>query len=301
MDKKFLRYGISNLYTKIALKLNRPVYDIIGSEGEDFISQDWDNLILLDACRYDWFKDMNPIDGKLTKKTSMASESWEFMQKNFMNRSLHDTVYITANPHSNKLPRNTFFAIINLLDTHWSEEKRTVLPSDMVEKTIQVHKEYPNKRLIAHFMQPHYPFIGESGHDINHQGITPMAEMSKQGMNPWSILNNYSADEDRENILMAYRENHEIALDNAEKLVKSLPGKTVVSSDHSNLIGELVLPIPKKLYGHPRHFRKSELTTVPWLEVKSGDRRTIESGTPIQNPLLDKDMVKSRLRDLGYT
>jgi len=88
--------------------------------GKDVMSADWDNLILLDACRYDFFAEENTIQGDLNRVISKGSRSWEFMKGNFVGRELHDTVYITANPHVGRLEKDIFHTIIPLLEK-WKE------------------------------------------------------------------------------------------------------------------------------------------------------------------------------------
>ena len=51
--------------------------------GIDVMDQDWDNLIILDACRYDYFKKQIEIEGELEPVTSKGAHSSEFIQKNF--------------------------------------------------------------------------------------------------------------------------------------------------------------------------------------------------------------------------
>lgn len=36
-----------------------------------------------------------------------------------------------------------------------------MFPDPVVEAAIAAHEAYPSKRLVAHFMQPHRPFVGE--------------------------------------------------------------------------------------------------------------------------------------------
>jgi len=74
-------YTIKNLYKSIhnpekiinelkyiKFKYKNPVYENIIKKGyggcENVMDKDWDNLIILDACRYDIFKDVNFIDGE---------------------------------------------------------------------------------------------------------------------------------------------------------------------------------------------------------------------------------------------
>jgi hypothetical protein len=83
-----------------------------------------------------------------------------------------------------------------------------------------------------------------------------------------------------------------------DRLLEELPGKKIVTADHGNLIGDLLLPIPVRAYGHPPGLRVPELVTVPWLTVP-GD--PIEA---VSEPPLAQDQSKThatkRLRALGY-
>lgn len=74
------------------------------------------------------------------------------MEGNFLGRELHDTVYITANPHAPKLPSGTF---------HATEITHNPLePEKTVELAIDTYKTYHDKRLIVHLMSPHRPHLG---------------------------------------------------------------------------------------------------------------------------------------------
>ena len=53
----------------------------------------------------------------------------------------------------------------------WDEENRTVLPEDMSESVLEASKKYPNKRILAHYIPPHVPLIGETGKEIPHQVV----------------------------------------------------------------------------------------------------------------------------------
>ena len=66
------------------------------------LDEDWDNLIILDACRYDFFKEeieKRQIDGYLKKVISRGSHTLNFLKENFTEDYYNDIVYITANPH----------------------------------------------------------------------------------------------------------------------------------------------------------------------------------------------------------
>jgi len=65
--------------------------------GVNFMGEDWDNLLVLDACRYDIFATENSIAGRLEKRCSKASPTVHFLRTNVDGADLTDTVYVTAN------------------------------------------------------------------------------------------------------------------------------------------------------------------------------------------------------------
>ncbi|MFC6716700.1 hypothetical protein ACFQGT_08490 [Natrialbaceae archaeon GCM10025810] len=269
--------------------------------GELAIDQDWDNLIILDACRYDTFVERNHIEADLSRFRSAASHSWEFMEKNFVGRNLHDTVYVSANGFTPKIERGTFHALISLLDK--DQNKDTVLPETVIEAAVEASEEYQNKRLIVHFMQPHFPFIGPTGRSFYHRGLQAHKQSGSEEPNVWEILQwKHSGYDDVDEALVwkAYRENVDIAIDAAEKLLKELSGKTVVSADHGVLIGDRMSPIPIRGYGHSSGLRLPEVTDVPWLVVKDGTRKEIVSEDPVVYTDVEANVVEDRLQGFGY-
>lgn len=272
-----------------------------GDEGIDVVAADWDTLVVLDACRYDLFEARNPLEGELRAVRSKGSDSWEFMAANFDGRTLHDTVYVTANPHVYELPDDTFHAVENLLETRWDEETGTVRPAAVVEAAIDAHERYPEKRLIVHFMQPHFPFLGPTGRTFDQMGIESLETDDRgEAPNPWFGLL-YEDSVDAETVLTAYRENLDLVFPHVERLLEALSGKSVVTADHGNLVGERGFPIPMRMYGHPRGLDRDEVRTVPWLEVDAADRRRTVAEPPGEEATeTDDDVVEDRLSALGY-
>jgi hypothetical protein len=132
--------------------------------GTDIFEEDWDTLVLLDACRYDVFVQENTLDGSLESRITRGRMSWEFMEANFVGKELYDTVYVTANPYIVNLDDGIFHAVVDdPLTDYWDDENQTVQPEDVTDVAIDAHERYPNKRLIVHYMQPHAPYIGETG------------------------------------------------------------------------------------------------------------------------------------------
>ena len=139
------------IYTSSVLRLNSIYFKRRHGSGLDVTQKDWDNLILLDACRYDFFKtciEEVDIEGDLQPVISAGSQSWEFMNNTFENETFHDTVYVTANPHVDLLSNETFFKTYPLLE-EWNDDAETVLPEDVANAAYDAHNENPNKKLIV--------------------------------------------------------------------------------------------------------------------------------------------------------
>jgi hypothetical protein len=75
-------------------------------------------------------------DADVTEKISPASSSPGFINKQFSERQLHDTVYVTANPHVNDLEVGVFHKVVNLLATDWDANLKTVPPWAVVDAAL---------------------------------------------------------------------------------------------------------------------------------------------------------------------
>jgi hypothetical protein len=143
----------------------------------------------------------------------------------------------------------------------------TVLPESMVDAAIEANKEYPHKRLIIHFMQPHGPFVGT---DIPEEQINDQY---------WE----------------AYDENLEYVLNSIRRLLDNISGKSVITGDHGQ-----ISPSPLRnilgVGGHKPGLRHPGLVRVPWAVV-DGKRREVAAGATEEAATKD---INDRLRDLGY-
>ncbi|WP_262177338.1 hypothetical protein [Haloarcula laminariae] len=260
---------------------------------------DWDNLLLLDACRFDLAADVFEAD--VAARWSGGSNSEEFLEFNLDGYEADDTVWVTANPHVSKYD-DRIFEVVELWDTHWDEELQTVPPEAVVEATLAAAEQYPEKRLVAHFMQPHYPFIGEIGRERlpSHGSFTGngIRTNGRAHEDIWTLLR--EGEVSREVVAAAYRENLELVLPHAEELVDVLDGRSVISSDHGNVFGREIGPIPMQLFGHPYGFRLDDLIKVPWVEYPADERRSTEAGEITTASAENTEKREQRLRQLGY-
>lgn len=286
---------------------NRAINDRLRDrDGTPVINEEWDTLIILDACRYDLFADVNTLEGDLSARFSMGSSSPEFFERNFAGQQFHDTVYVTANPFITQLPPETFHAVIHAYETAWNDEHQTVMPDAMTELLLDAHNTYPDKRIIGHYMQPHYPFLGELGRDIDHRGYHPESKgQADLETSIWHQLQFGETDATRNEVVAAYRENLELVLPYIRDLLAEIDGKAVITADHGNLIGERLSPLPVRAYGHPDGSHAVGLLKVPWFEPPFSSRRDIGFDSPIPDPEtrprnISDSTVSDRLQALGY-
>lgn len=297
----------------IPFVLMRAYFEVMKHRGTDIVREDWDNLIILDACRYDHFERHNPLPGILESRWSKASSTGLFLIRNFAARTCHDTVYVTGNPmyraeqygYHEAIGRSTFHDTVDVWEEDWDKEFNTVRPEAMLGPAKEANDSYPNKRLIVHFMQPHAPFIGETGRQIKEQSgsgvIANMVDGAEQrGDKPiWNLVKDGVVE--LETARIAYRENVELVLSHVEQLVEDLDGKTVVTADHGELLGDRAWPIPVRQYGHPNRVWSKHLTRVPWHILESGDRKIVRSEPPTrEGDDLDIDAIEEKLTQLGY-
>ncbi len=213
---------------------------------------------------------------------------------NFHDKQLWEAVYVSANPFTSDLPEETFFDVKNVYATHWNDDLGTVPPEAVAEVASAAAEEYPNKRLIVHFMQPHYPFIGEIGRSFG------SGDLKSGGEDIWTLLQNLRCPVDKTTVWEAYAENYRLTEPAVRRLQNELVGKVVVTADHGNLVGEPLSPLPVRGYGHPRGIRHPALVTVPWHELPTAERREVVPNTPKNLDEPDDSVVEGRLEALGY-
>lgn len=138
------------------------------SEQKKLIHQgDWDCLIVLDACRHDFFKrnyeDYLPGDLQKIKSATGGTSPW--IRKIFGDKEFKNIVYISGNPHiaSNMkiddfLGGEHFYKVMDVWDWGWDSNWGTVPPERVSKAARNARLSYPSKRLVIHFMQPHGPF-----------------------------------------------------------------------------------------------------------------------------------------------
>jgi hypothetical protein len=279
--EEWWRFRLPSLIVRVLYRLFKRK-----NNGIYVMKEDWDNLIILDACSYELFADTNWIKGSLEKKISRGSHTWMFLQENFQSY-YPDAVYISSNPFIWEF-KDCFFRTIYVALEDEIKTYGTILPESVLKEALKANKAYPDKRLIVHFLQPHEPYIGE----------TKIRQNQKNNMSPFHLF--AKGDIDENTLRKAYKDNLKAVLPAVEKLVNQLAGKTVISSDHGEAFGAWAKPFPVRIYGHSGP-RIKELIEIPWFTIDKPPRKSINtSGEPQALEINDENKIKKHLQALGY-
>lgn len=224
----------------------------------------WRTLIILDACRYDVFREVftkkfsrafSETDYSLTPAESPATWTIPWLAEVFGHGDWSDTMYITANPTYTRLgnfnPFEVFGEVVEVWRDYWSEELGTVHPSYVEQAFHEVFNKLNQgiKRYVVHFLQPHYPYLTRTF------GYRP-----EESQVFWRNVRDGLIPLDQ--VIAAYTENLEIALCYAVKIAMSAPKPVVLTSDHGELFGEFFL------FTHNKWIRAPPLVIVPFLLIK---------------------------------
>lgn len=155
-------------------------------------SLNWNILIILDACRYDYFTKYYSryLEGDLKKVITPATHTSPWRKKVFGGRKWNDIVYVSANPFINSRvevngfdARKCFYKVIDVWDWGWSEELGTVHPGEVNKAAKRTIWKYPHKKIIIHYLQPHAPYLS-----LRNWGGEPLKNMISKKQDKLNVL-----------------------------------------------------------------------------------------------------------------
>ena len=272
---------------------------VLDTAGLDFFGEDWDTLVILDACRADLFEetiDVTQFD-TYRRVRSPGSATVEWCQKTLAGRAFTDTVYLTSNPSVTKHAGAPFAVYEDLSSDHFDRELGTVPAEPLTEAALEARATHPEKRLVVHYMQPHYPFVTDPEMRYTQfdwgEGDPPEAADRHDYddvSDVWEALGLGLLS--REEAWAGYRRNLEYVFEDVQRLLDGLEGRTVITSDHGNILGERSATVPIPIYGHPPGIVHETLRNVPWAVVE-GER---DDGSDTESDV----NIEDRLEALGY-
>jgi hypothetical protein len=218
----------------------------IKSQKELIGEMGWNDLIILDAMRYDIFKEINTIPGDLQPVLSAGSWTPEWFRRTFPEPNydiwmVSPSMTLTLGTDEKVEDKMKFDMVKGM-----SRGLRTC-PAHFVTQQALSHI---GERMIIHYMQPHFPAIGKT------KMLFPLPVRGTPGSEPTA-----EQGVSRQLIIQAYKDNAKYVLEEVQGLLPMLDGSVVISADHGEYLGE------GGRFGHEAESADPILRTVPWLEV----------------------------------
>lgn len=295
--------------------------------GLPVYERNWDLLVVLDACRADLLAEVvNEYDFLNDESVfAAASTSAEWMEKCFLpepyHNEVHRTSYVSGNPFTDevffehrcpdcgaersrkpgeacaecgvgadpeRVPTHEFASLEEVWQTGWDDNLGTIPASTITNHTIEACRNGSGDRVIAHYMQPHHPFVGSDIETSLHP--SGFGEMGRESV--WDQLR--AGHVDRDQVWRDYRENLRYVLDEVERLLRNVDAeRVVITADHGNAVGEL------GLYGHYRDVPLPSMKRVPWCVTEAENTEGYQPDIEQSDRSIDAD-VEQRLKELGY-
>ena len=219
--------------------------------------------MVLDASRYDVFKEVNWLSGKLEKAISAGSTTAEWALNTFTDY-YPNVVYVSSVPYisakiatqeQKKFIGLQHFSLINdVWDWGYDDECGTVVPEVVADAALQAKKEYPGRNIIAHFMQPHCPYIGSPPLTLKIWG-----EMIGQVPEAFPPIKVFFDQGYGELLKDAYKGNLVRVLKVVQEMLLPNFKHVAITADHGEGFGE------GGVYGHGEGIREPALIEVPWF------------------------------------
>ncbi|WP_311170657.1 hypothetical protein [Halobellus ordinarius] len=289
--------------------------------GKAVFEEDWDLLIVLDACRVDAIREVSSEFGilpdNITSVWSQGSTSKEWVERTFSNENLEEinkTAMISANPFAEHIQReeDTTLDWLEFLDTFAENNKmvrqliRSNLvgqqdfelldillqndkenahhPEEVTDHTIWVGRNTNPDRCIVHYMQPHTPYF------VSSEEYEELTDYEKE---PFEALK--SGDRDRGTTFNAYLDNLRFVLNHIETLLSNYDAENVViTADHGELFGEW------GLYSHHAGIPHPQLRKVPWMKTTAEDTQERIPEVSKSDVYSDSNISIEQLEALGY-
>lgn len=256
--------------------------------------QEWDLLIILDACRPEWIRqeaENYPHLEYVETIHSVGSHSKEFINATFNTKyadELSQTLYITGNHYANQIDRSLLDGFETAHDYGgWAYEAAAPPAHIITDLAISATRESSWDRCIVHYMQPHKPFL-ERGNNRTEYNVIPWSI----GYEPYCRV--LRGDLSVKDLHIAFRSNLRYVLFEVEILLKNIDAsKVAITADHGQALGE------NGLWDHVIGVNHPSMRRVPWVETTAKDQHT-HSPKEYERTDYDQATVQGNLEDLGY-
>ena len=288
-------------YMKFLHQINQ-----LAPPGTNIYSEDWDVLIVLDACRHDYLHRI--IEDYLVVKSydtrwSVGSMTAEWMNQTFIDEFsdlINQTAYVCASPFSDSMLNAVNFEFLDEVWKYaWDDDIGTVPASVVTDRAIKVGREMSPNRLLIHYMQPHVPFVElselTSGMSVSKGGFA--LGKSSGGFfevnDLWDELK--FGNVSKSDIIEGCVSNLKYVLSDVKALTENLNStSTIITADHGNSFGEW------GVYGHPMRMPLSSIRRVPWVTIETTDQGEYSPSDYIRSDETNTKIITERLEALGY-
>jgi len=213
---------------------------------------EWNTLIILDACRYDYFNMLYSqyFEGYLKKVCSPTNKTLDFLEL-LLNKPLKVN-YFACNPTIWLSNYKQVKKIINLADEAWDSSLNTVPATKANRIILTKYKHLLKQKCIIHYLQPHFPYIGK----VKYPYLKKLTDGSASNVGQLKTL----LRETQDLLVKAYKSNLEYILESLSNILRYFKRPLVITSDHGELLGE------DNLYFHdyPIQFYHKKLREVPY-------------------------------------
>lgn len=241
-------------------------------QTEAFQETDWNVLLLLDACREDYFRELCDSSCEPVRSPAPCTRRWI---KQMLRRNLLDgATYVNANPVVQDVVTNRNGVPLNV---HYFRRASdgTVPPGTLSDAVLdRIDSEGQPDPLVVHYLQPHAPYVGsweKLKQDRPAEVVRRMRTRKEYAANLWSVWVE------------------------ACRLAQGLAGRVVITADHGEMLGR------DGRWGHECHWDNPELFRVPWLELDGGSQRVLKSELSWEKREKASDSeLEKRLQSLGY-
>ncbi len=129
-----------SIFLRIYFRITRKVYT---KKSKSIFDKRWDNLIILDACRYDTFKKIaKDVCNELKPFYSLGTHTLEFLKANFKEKH-EEVIYLSTNSFCDII-KDKVYRYIPLWKICKKQKYGVILPeeaikiSKMIKKNIQI-------------------------------------------------------------------------------------------------------------------------------------------------------------------
>jgi len=214
-------------------------------------SFNWKTLIILDACRYDVFKQhvYNYLDGSLMPVLSPSCVTSDWLNTIWSGKLWKkDVIYISGNPSINRRTLRTVAKVHEAWRYGWSDKYMTMDPAALSEAfriealRLKLSGKSGHMRFVLHYVKPHAPYKNFTKILRKHmpEYDVLLANRLTNEIITLSILYELFKKKEAVDAFLKklYIENLKWVLKEVSKIIDCLPKPVVITADHGELLGE---------------------------------------------------------------